>query len=318
MNKSRWYLHPIFIFIFSIVTLVLSLFLYIYWYIEVSTALTNMLQRFDLDRKQVLESHTWIVILVLSLLVGIILTGIFIIFLYHQKIYQLYRLQNNFINNFTHELKTPVTSLKLYLDTALKYGLYNNEQIKYINYMTHDVARLSTTINRILNIAKIEGKSYNEEFLPLNIADEIERFLRNNDDMFRKAEIKFHKPEKSYFYLLNPSLFEMLLMNILTNAIKYNDSDTPEIHIRIEKKSKKLNIDFADNGIGLEQSEIKKIFRKFYQVGKSDDMTAKGSGLGLYLVDTVVRIHKGKIMVKSSGLGKGSVFTIILPCKTGC
>lgn len=313
MNRSRWYLHPIFIFVFSTVTLVLSLFLYIYWYMEVSTALTNMLQRFDLDRKQVLESHTWIVILVLSLLVGIILTGIFIIFLYQQKIYQLYRLQNNFINNFTHELKTPVTSLKLYLDTALKYSLYNNEQIKYINYMTQDVARLSTTINRILNIAKIEGKSYGGEFLPLNITDEIERFLRNNYDMFRKAEINFHKPEKPYFYLLNPSLFEMLLMNILTNAIKYNNSDTPEIDIRIENKSKKLYIDFTDNGIGLEQSEIKKIFRKFYQVGKSDDMTAKGSGLGLYLVDTIVRIHKGKIMAKSLGVGKGSVFTVILP-----
>ncbi len=316
MSQSRWYLHPIFIFILSTVALAVSLFLYIYWYMEVNTVLSDMLQRFDLDRRQVLESRTWIVILVLSLLVGIILIGILIIFVYQQKIYQLYRLQQNFINNFTHELKTPVTSLRLYLDTALKYQLYNEDQIKYIRYMTQDVSRLSNTINRILNIAKIESRSYGGEFLTLNIVTEIERFLLNHADLFRKSRIHFHHASgKSYEYRLNPSLFEMLLMNLLTNALKYNTSDIPEIDITIEQQPNKLNLHFADNGIGLEKSEIRKIFRKFYQVGKSDDMTAKGSGLGLYLVDTIVRIHKGKIIAKSQGIGKGSVFTVILPYK---
>jgi two-component system, OmpR family, phosphate regulon sensor histidine kinase PhoR len=317
MSQSRWYLHPIFIFILSTVALAVSLFLYIYWYMEVNTVLTDMLQRFDLDRGQVLESRTWIVILVLSILVGIILIGILIIFVYQQKIYQLYRLQHNFINNFTHELKTPVTSLRLYLDTALKYQLYNEDQIKYIRFMTQDVARLSNTINRILNIAKIESRIYGGEFLTLNIVTEIERFLLNHADQFRKSRIHFHHPpDKSYDYRLNPSLFEMLLMNLLTNALKYNTSDLPEIDITIEHRSNQLFLHFADNGIGLEKSEIRRIFRKFYQVGKSDDMTAKGSGLGLYLVDTIVGIHKGKIIARSQGIGKGSVFTVILPYKT--
>jgi signal transduction histidine kinase len=316
MSQSRWYIHPIFIFILSTVALAVSLFLYIYWYMEVNTVLTNMLQRFELDRAQVLESRTWIVILVLSLLVGIILIGILIIFVYQQKIYQLYRLQQNFINNFTHELKTPVTSLRLYLDTALKYQLYNEDQIKYIRYMTQDVARLSNTIDRILNIAKIESRSYGGEILTLNIVTEIERFLLNHSDQFRNSRIHLHPHScKSYNYRLNPALFEMLMMNLLTNAIKYNTSDIPEIDISIEHRSNKLFLHFADNGIGLEKSEIRKIFRKFYQVGKSDDMTAKGSGLGLYLVDTIVRIHKGKIIAKSPGIGKGSVFTVILPYK---
>jgi len=316
MSQSRWYIHPIFIFILSTVALAVSLFLYIYWYMEVNTVLTNMLQRFELDRAQVLESRTWIVILVLSLLVGIILIGILIIFVYQQKIYQLYRLQQNFINNFTHELKTPVTSLRLYLDTALKYQLYNEDQIKYIRYMTQDVARLSNTIDRILSIAKIESRSYGGEILTLNIVTEIERFLLNHSDQFRNSRIHLHPQSgKSYNYRLNPSLFEMLMTNLLTNAIKYNTSDIPEIDISIEHRSNKLFLNFADNGIGLEKSEIRKIFRKFYQVGKSDDMTAKGSGLGLYLVDTIVRIHKGKIIAKSPGIGKGSVFTVILPYK---
>ncbi len=317
MRQSKWYLHPIFILVASILALGASLFLYIYWYMEVNSALSAMLLRFNLDRHQVLESRTWIVILVLSLLVGIILIGIFIIFVYQQKIYQLYRLQQNFINNFTHELKTPVTSLKLYLDTALKYHLYSDDQIKYIRFMTQDVARLSNTVSRILNIAKIESRSYGGEFLTLDVVAEIKRFLHNNADMFRKDEIQVHYPSgTSYYYRINPSLFEMLLMNLLTNAIKYNASETPRVDITIEHRDKRLYILIADNGIGLEQAEIRKIFRKFYQVGHSEDMSAKGSGLGLYLVDTIVRIHRGKISARSAGLGKGSEFVLSFPYKT--
>ena len=112
MNRSRWLFHPILILIFSILALGTSLFLYIYWYIEASTGLKSIVERFNLDAGQVLESQTWVVILVLSILVGIIFMGIFIIFVYNLKTLQLYRLQHNFINSFTHELKTPVTALK--------------------------------------------------------------------------------------------------------------------------------------------------------------------------------------------------------------
>jgi len=84
MIRSRWMLHPLFVFIFSTTALIASLFLYIYWYMEVNTDLESILLRFDLDRSQFLKSQAWVVIMVLSILVGIILTGIFIIFLYNQ------------------------------------------------------------------------------------------------------------------------------------------------------------------------------------------------------------------------------------------
>ena len=123
MYRSKWFFHPILILIFSIVALAMSLFLYIYWYMEVSAGLKKVILELNLDPDQVLESQTWVVIMVLSILVGIILMGIFIIFVYHHKTLQLYKIQRNFINNFTHELKTPVTSLKLYLETFEKHEL---------------------------------------------------------------------------------------------------------------------------------------------------------------------------------------------------
>lgn len=314
MNRSKWFFHPVFVFIFSIIALGTSLFLYIYWYMEVSTGLEAVVRKFNISPDQVLESQTWVVILVLSVLVAIILLGIFTIFVYNHKTFQLYRLQQNFINNFTHELKTPVTSLKLYLETFLKHELSRDEQAKYIHYMIQDVGRLSDNINRILNLAKIESKSYGGDFIVSDIVQVIEQFYHCNNHLFRNCDIHIHHPAGASFpYSINISLFEMLLINLLTNAIKYNKSDVPRVDIRFEARKRQLHICFEDNGIGLAKSEIKKIFRQFYQVGRSDNMTAKGSGLGLYLVQSIARIHKGKVVAESNGVGKGSVFTLILP-----
>ena len=107
----------------------------------------------------------------------------------------------------------------------------------------------------------------------------------------------------------------MLLMNLLTNGTKYNSSKIPRVDITFTPKDKELHIRFEDNGIGLPRNEIKNIFRKFYQIGQSDNMLSKGSGLGLHLVDMIARIHKGKITAENKESGKGSVFSLILPLK---
>jgi len=230
MKQSKWFLHPILIFIFSIAAVALSLFLYIYWYVEVSAGLKKVIQKANLDPDQVLASQTWVVILVLSILVGIILVGIFIIFVYNQKTLQLYRLQRNFINNFTHELKTPVTSLKLYLETFRKYDFSREDQLKYIAYMVQDADRLSNNINRILNIAKVESKTYGGKFATEDLVRVVERFYKKNRHLFGDCEINIHHPsEGSFSYSINLSLFEMLLMNLFTNAVKYNESKVPRL-----------------------------------------------------------------------------------------
>jgi signal transduction histidine kinase len=314
MNPTKWFLHPIMIFITSIVALGTSLFLYIYWYMEASSGLRALLAKTNIEAEKVLASETWVVVMVLSVLVGLILLGILMIFIYSQKTLRLYRTQNNFINNFTHELKTPVTSLKLFLETFSKHELSREAQLKYIEYMIADVSRLTDTINRILNLAKIESKSYSAEFVDMELVQFIRRFLKNNAHLFENCLISVQNPSQGAYPLsLNPSLFEMLLMNLLTNAIKYNDADPPEVEIAFGRRGRKLEVTFSDNGIGFDKSEIKKIFRKFYQIGNVDSMAAKGSGLGLHLVQIIVRIHRGRITAASRGPGQGSRFTLTLP-----
>lgn len=313
MNGSRW-LYPIVTLIASIAALVLSLVLYIYWYLGISEGLQALVIRFNIDTKQALEPQTWVVIMVLSILVGFILACIFIIFVYNQKTMQLYRLQNNFINNFTHELKTPVTSLKLYLETFTKYDLPRQDQLKYIDYMIQDAERLSNNVNQILNLARIESHSYSSEKAVLDLVAVTENFLKENHHLFADSQITINKPtDIRFMFNINLHLFEMFLMNILTNAITYNDSKVPKIDIIFQKIKQKLTIRFIDNGIGIDKSELKKIFRKFYQVGKSDNRSAKGSGLGLYVADNIARIYNGRLRVDSKGKGKGSQFSLFLP-----
>ena len=316
MKQAKWFIHPIFVFILSTVALAISLFLYIYWYVGVSEKLKSVIQHYQLDASQFFEAKTWVVILSLSLLVGVILAGILIIFIYNQKTLQLYRLQHTFISNFTHELKTPVTSLKLYLETFARHELPRDELLKYIGFMLQDIERLSGNISSILNLARIETKVYEGDFTPVDLAETVRRFIAGNLHIFRDCDIRVERQSgEPFIYPVIVSLFEMLLMNILTNAVKYNTSGKPRIDIAFERQTHSLLLRFRDNGIGIAKADKNKIFRKFYQGRLQESIPVGGSGIGLYLVQQIARLHRGKVVADSEGEGQGSVFTLILPYK---
>jgi len=311
MTQSKWFFHPILILIYSIVALVMSLFLYIYWYVKVSSGMSELVEKFDLPHEKVLAMETWVVILMLSILVGIILMGMIIIFVYHQKTFQLYRLQNNFINNYTHELKTPVTSIQLYLETFLTHQLSYEDQKPYIEFMLLDVNRLSEHINNILNISRFESHHSHDTEL-VDIAQFIEDFLEKNGHHF--SNVYFKNQSSSPLYLkINTDLFEMLFRNLVNNAIIYNNHPQPEVIIGLKMKNNNVHITFEDNGIGIEKQFRKKIFKKFFQIGQAENRSAKGSGLGLYMVDSITRMHGGKIDVFDNSRQPGSVFQITFP-----
>ncbi|WP_035220082.1 sensor histidine kinase [Desulfatibacillum aliphaticivorans] len=314
MKQPKWFTHPVTMLVLSILALAGSLSLYIYWYVEASSSLYKIARMLNTDPAQFSKPGTWVVISVLSILVGVILLGILTIFVYTIQARRLYRVQRNFINNFTHELKTPVTSLKLYLETFQKHELPKEDQQRYLGYMVADIDRLSDNIARILNLAKIESKTYEDELILCDVYAFTESFLKTNSHVFLDSKITLNNPSGHMLPCrINQSLFGVLLMNLLTNAITYNESKIPEVEIRFEIHNKKLHIVFTDNGMGMEKRHFKRIFKKFYQIGRSDDMSAKGSGLGLFMTATIARIHNARIKASSKGLGQGSEFRLIMP-----
>jgi len=304
MIKSRWFFHPLFIFIFSLVAILTSLFIYIRSYLQVHQAFNELVIKYHINSNRLLESETWVIIVILSILVAIIMLGMMMIFIYYQKMIQLYRLQQNFINGFTHELKTPIASIQLFVDTFLKHELKRDEQIKYLEFMKRDAERLSQNVNRILHLAKLEDKKFQANFEEKNLVTVINRLLKNTPHLFENVEINFHHEREDVFFKLDVSLFEMLLMNLITNGIIYNKSNNKKIDIELIASEHKMKLIVRDNGIGIEKAEQKKIFKKFYQVGKA----TKGSGLGLYIVASIVKLHHGEIKVQSEGPAMGSQF----------
>lgn len=312
LNPSRWYLHPVFIFACSIFALATFLVLTVSLYMEITSALEVIILKFNIDPKMIFPSKTGMTILVLSLLITVVLAGILLAFIYYQKTMNMFRLQHNFIYNFTHELKTPVTSLRLYLETFIRHPLEPSDIRKYSESMLEDINRLTDNINRILNLARIESQNFGSEVTRDSLVRLVETFCAKNSSLFRGCRIRILNPSNAGFeYPVNLFLFEMLLMNIISNAIKYNESEHPELKIVFKSFLQKVTIDFIDNGIGVDRKEARKIFRKFYQSGTQERKT--GSGLGLYLVSSIAMIHGWKVSVFSEGRGKGSRFTITIP-----
>lgn len=307
MIKSRWFYHPLFIFIFSLLALATSLFLYIRSYLRVNEALQEVVIKYNLNAKQILQGETWVLIVTLSLLVTVIIAGLLIIYIYYQKMIQLYRLQQNFINGFTHELKTPIASLQLFLETFSRHELERVEQLRYLDYMKRDTKRLSDNVNRILQLGRLEDRDVKAEFKDEEVVSVIGQFIKNTPHLFDDGRVVFETELESYFMEIDFVLFEMLLMNLVTNAFIYNKSREKIVRIKLGIQNKNLILEVSDNGIGLDKHEIKKVFKKFYQVGKS----TKGSGLGLYIVQSIVRLHKGEISADSAGAGTGTTFKII-------
>ncbi len=308
MIKSRWFYHPLFIFIFSLIALGSSLVIYIRSYLRVNAALEEVVLKYHLSTQSILQTETWVLILTLSLLVAVILAGLLIIYIYYQKVIQLYRLQQNFINGFTHELKTPIASLQLFLETFSRHELPREEQLKYLDYMKHDTKRLSENVNRILNLGRLEDKNFKANFSIQNLVVLVENFLDNTPHLFEEGKVTFHSEIKSFLMPIDTALFEMLLMNLITNALIYNKSKEKKVDISLSVSGSNVFLDFRDNGIGFERSEGRKIFKKFYQIGKS----TKGSGLGLYIVHNIARLHKCEIEASSMGINSGSLFRLIL------
>jgi signal transduction histidine kinase len=244
-------------------------------------------------------------VFVLSLLIGII----FINRGYHKEILAA-KQSSNFLLSITHELKSPIASIRLGFETMQRKKLSEEQALVLLKNGINDTDRLNNLVSDLLLSARLESTyQLNTELFSLEVLiDECVQFLKQK---FPSAIIKVNLIHEMPEMLADYSAIRSVIINLLENAIKYSDS-VPEINIGLTSTKERCNIEISDIGIGIAPSERKKIFEKFYRVGNEDQRKTKGTGLGLYIVDQIVRAHKGTITV-SSNQPKGTIFNIFLP-----
>lgn len=227
--------------------------------------------------------------------------------------YKLTRLYDNFIANITHELKTPLASIQLYLDTLRHKNLPPEKRTRFIDLMEKDASRLGKLINTILNIAQME---MDQKFYQCEIVDADKELRAIAADI--KVQLQLSDTNLSISgqtgcqCIMDKEALRIVLDNLVNNSIKYARG-TPKIKIRLSCDQKWYVVDYRDYGIGLPAGEHKKIFNKFYRVKRSDIPSVKGTGLGLFWVREIIAYHGGKIGIVAHEAEQGTHFRIELP-----
>lgn len=225
-----------------------------------------------------------------------------------RKEIELNKRQSNFLLSVTHELKTPIASTRLYIQTILKRkSLDEDKRNELLQKALQENARLESLIENILTASRIEN--HKVEVFKENVNLDVELKRITGTFIVEESLIQIHNSVESDVNI-DKFIFETILANILDNAIKYSPENSP-IEIFTSTKDGNLIIEVKDRGVGIAENQRKEIFKQFVRVGNEETRTEKGSGIGLFLVAEFVKLHGGNITVKNNS-PKGSIFKITL------
>ncbi len=218
--------------------------------------------------------------------------------------------RRNFLLSITHELKSPISSIRLVLETFIKRNLKPEQINKFSGTALEETERLTKLVEDLLLAAKMES-SYQPFLEKLDIT-------QLSTDLIEQLKVKY--PTVQFSFLANENIplimadkvgITSVTLNLLENAVKYSPKQA-KITFELEQKGDKVWLKIADQGMGISEKEKKKIFEKFYRVGNEDTRATKGTGLGLYIVNEIIKAHQGKITV-ADNQPQGTVFMIMLP-----
>jgi signal transduction histidine kinase len=221
-----------------------------------------------------------------------------------------------FINSVTHELKTPITSIRLYLETLKTRDISQAQREEFYNIMLADSDRLLHTVEQVLRAGRTSHRAkINASVIDLgqmvNECVDLTRVQYNLDKDALSYREKLDEPRA--LVAGEPDELRAAVSNLLDNAVKYSDR---EVRVSVEVATldaKRVAVRVEDSGIGIQSGQLKSIFKRFYRVPGGFMSRIKGTGLGLFIVRSIVEKHGGRVFAESAGLGQGSRFTIQLP-----
>ena len=223
--------------------------------------------------------------------------------------------KDNFINNVSHELKTPIATVNVALEAFKDFKALDNPKltIEYIDIMKAELDRLSLMTDRILNASVYESKGVDIVYEKFNFKEVLVQIIKTMAVVWNKegVSIEAEISRSDFVFVGSRTHLTNIIHNLLENAIKYSNKPT-RILVKLEVENQNIILKVADHGFGIPKEYHEKIFEKFFRVPHGDVHNVKGYGLGLCYVAQVVKAHHGSVYVKSE-VGKGSTFTVKLP-----
>jgi len=221
---------------------------------------------------------------------------------------KLHQQQHNFMLSVTHELKSPLASIKLYIQTILKRELDKDQQQQFMRNSLKDIERLDDLVENVLIATKLDSVQVELQKEPFNFSEAVTK-ISDRLQVYSCTTQSIKLNVENDIYLRGDSFaLSSVVTNLLENAIKYSPP-CEQVSVKLYREKEEVILSIADFGIGIPESEKKNIFNKFYRVGSENTRKTKGTGLGLYIVKTVLDKHQAQIKVKDNK-PTGTIFEI--------
>ncbi|MDZ4821350.1 MAG: HAMP domain-containing sensor histidine kinase [Planctomycetota bacterium] len=255
----------------------------------------------------------WTMLAIGTVFLVLLLVGVVLYLFLSIKAVQLSQRQSNFIDSVTHELKSPIASLKLYLQTMTRRQLTTQQTDEFHHSMLEDIERLDSLINHLLDAARVDREPVQVPLEDIDLQALTRQVVGSLSQLYRL-------PDDAIQLNLQPALvrgrssdLEMIVRNLVDNAIKYG-GDIPQVEVELTSDEHRLvTLRISDNGPGIPAKLRRKIFGRFVRLGSELERKKAGTGLGLFIVRQLVRQLRGKVSVRERTDGPGTVFEVELP-----
>lgn len=309
MKLFRRIFHPLITFIGIQLLWIFLLVSWIYWFLGRHQQLKELAERYQAEWLP--DTTDWLILAEGIVLLVAILIGTYVIFIFWRRQASLNRAQRHFINQVTHELKSPLASIQLHLET-IEMRRPEEEQLQnFVKLMQKDTDRLGGLINNLLSAGKLDHKESSLNLLYGNLSNAVENYLQQKQNIINKNGKLEWRIEKGLMARFDTEMIDTVLRNLLENAVIYADGP-PMVNITLFRDGNLAHLKFADQGRGIEAKHQEKVFKMFYRVRRGD-RSVRGSGLGLFIVRNAITRHGGKVWLKSPGTGLGTTFHLTIP-----
>ncbi|REK10036.1 MAG: sensor histidine kinase [Planctomycetota bacterium] len=256
----------------------------------------------------------WTAMVLGTSFLGLVLVGVVLYLLISIKGIRLTQRQSNFIDSVSHELKSPIASLKLYLQTLSRRPVTGEQAANFYRFMLDDVQRLDTLINHMLDAARLDQQPQEAELVDVELSEILRNCAETACVRYRLPETAIRLSTSEAIVRARPIDLEIIFRNLIDNAIKYGGTP-PEVEIDSQFVADGVVTRIVDNGPGIPAKLRRKIFGRFVRLGSELERSQTGTGLGLFIVRTLVRRLHGDIVVTDRQGQSGTIFKVRLPAR---